>query len=260
VTNEAQSHALHPEDLTLYAMGALDAPELARISKHVEGCAECRTEVQRINGEMALLALAASPQADPPVRLKQQLMAEVIKYADSTPTHARWNWAFAMAGVFGLVFLAVAIGEWRLIRELRAQNAQLRTSLAAQEKESEESRMFVETMKAPDAMRVSLWTTNARPQPQAHTVYSRHMACVILMANDLQPLQPGKMYQLWLIPMSGAKPIPAGMFKPDARGNAQMLHMGLPSGLEAKGFAVTIEPAEGSASPTGTPVLQGVES
>jgi anti-sigma-K factor RskA len=65
-----------------------------------------------------------------------------------------------------------------------------------------------------------------------------------------------KAYELWLIPTSGA-PIPAGVFKPDAHGSATVVNPPLPSGVEAKAFAITIEPESGSTTPTMPIVMLG---
>jgi anti-sigma-K factor RskA len=54
---------------------------------------------------------------------------------------------------------------------------------------------------------------------------------------------------LWLIPKPGW-PIPAGVYKPNERGNAIVIHPPLPAGVEAKSFAITIEPENGSSVPT----------
>ena len=75
----------------------------------------------------------------------------------------------------------------------------------------------------------------------------------MLVASNLAPVPPGKMYELWLIPMQGA-PMPAGMFKPDEHGNAMMMDHVMPEGVVAKAFAVTLEDEAGSDKPT-SPIL-----
>jgi hypothetical protein len=50
------------------------------------------------------------------------------------------------------------------------------------------------------------------------------------------------------------------MFKPDARGSAMVINPPLPAGVEAKTFAVTIEPEQGSTTPTMPLVMMGVGS
>jgi len=56
--------------------------------------------------------------------------------------------------------------------------------------------------------------------------------------------------------MQGA-PIPSGVFKPDARGGAVLINPPLPAGVEAKAFAITIEPEQGSTTPTMPIIMMG---
>jgi anti-sigma-K factor RskA len=79
----------------------------------------------------------------------------------------------------------------------------------------------------------------------------------VFLASNFAPLPPEKAYELWLLPTSGAAPIPVGVFKPDALGSASVLMPSLPKGLQAKAFAITIEPETGSTSPTMPIVLAG---
>jgi len=48
--------------------------------------------------------------------------------------------------------------------------------------------------------------------------------------NGMPGLPPGKVYELWLIPMSGASPMPAGTFMPDEKGGAIMMDHAMPAG------------------------------
>ena len=76
----------------------------------------------------------------------------------------------------------------------------------------------------------------------------------MLIAGSLTPLQPGRTYQMWIIP-KGRAPVPAGLFKPDAQGN--VIHtFGTQVDIAATGaMAVSDEPEAGSAAPTTTPFL-----
>jgi anti-sigma-K factor RskA len=67
-------------------------------------------------------------------------------------------------------------------------------------------------------------------------------------ADILLPLPAGKAYELWLLPKQG-DPIPAGVFKPNAHGEANLVNPPLRAGLEAKGFAITIKPEMGAITP-----------
>jgi anti-sigma-K factor RskA len=95
------------------------------------------------------------------------------------------------------------------------------------------------------------------PQPQGKAIYVRNRSSLIFLAGNMPPLPPQKAYELWLIPTKGA-PIPAGVFKPDARGSATVIEPPLPAGVEAKTFAITVEPEQGSSTPTMPIVMMGV--
>jgi anti-sigma-K factor RskA len=90
-------------------------------------------------------------------------------------------------------------------------------------------------------------------------IYSRDRSGLVFVANNLQPVPAQKAYELWLIPTQGA-PIPAGVFRPDSRGTAMVMNPMLPAGVEAKAFAITIEPEQGSSAPTSEIIMMGTGS
>jgi anti-sigma-K factor RskA len=252
-------HEVHAEDLTLYVLGSAEGPELARISKHLEHCGSCRLDVQKLNADLGAFAMAAAPDAEPSAHVKERLLTHINRSEKREAMHRAWNWSFAFrVAVVSLLAVAAIIG-WQNLESVRRDNARLQQELAQERTQSAQAKAIAEVIKAPDAMKLTLVAVNAKPQPMAHAIYSRDKASVFLMVNNLAPLGPGKMYELWLLPKWG-KPVPAGMFQADASWHAQMLHEGLPSGMEAKGFAITIEPAEGSLAPSGQPVLMGTAS
>ena len=121
------------------------------------------------------------------------------------------------------------------------------------------ARQVLETMTDSSAMRVTLTTKGqATPLPTGRATYVANKGTLIFLASNLEPLQPGKTYELWLIPAAeGQNSIPAGTFRPDGRGNASVIMPPLPKGVEAKAFGVTVEDEGGSATPTLPIVLAG---
>ena len=121
------------------------------------------------------------------------------------------------------------------------------------------ARQVLETMTDSSAMRVTLTTKGVTaPLPTGRATYVASKGTLIFLASNLQPLQPAKTYELWLIPVGeGQNPIPAGTFHPDAHGNASVIMPPLPKGIEAKAFGVTIEDEGGSATPTQPIILAG---
>jgi len=120
------------------------------------------------------------------------------------------------------------------------------------------ARQVMDTMTDSSAMRVTLTKGKTALAPQGKATYVASRGALIFLASNLEQLQPGKTYELWLIPAAaGGSPLPAGTFRPDERGNASVIMPPLPKGVEAKAFGVTVEDEGGSATPTQPIILAG---
>ncbi|MGH9636529.1 MAG: anti-sigma factor [Candidatus Angelobacter sp.] len=258
------AHLQFVEALALYAMGVLDNPQdLAALEAHMGTCGDCRRELEALRGDTALLALSATgPQ--PPARSRQRLLNAVAaepraerrnpqRYAVG---RLRRRWA-TLAPVTVMLMLAVfSILLWRDLRNTRrilnqthAKLEQVQSDLARTNTELAEAKMVRDLLHAPDAWPLTLVSRKTPPQPQIKTVYSKQQGALLLMASNLTPLPEDKIYQLWLLPADGSAPMSAGWFKPDSKGNGMMFHK-MSAGIIAKGFAVTVENAGGSQTPT----------
>jgi anti-sigma-K factor RskA len=248
-------HEQFAEDLALYALGSLPAEERSAVEKHLESCADCGLELQRLYGDSALMALSAMGPK-PPQRSRERLLAAVgrePRFAAVRQPRKWWRlapWALAAA-------LAIfAVGLWLQSEGLRRQVAGLADTSTQQRAQLEQARQIVETLTAKDAMRVTLVAGKTPPQPQGKAIYVPEKSRLIFFASNMPKLPPQKSYELWLIPMSGA-PIPAGVFMADTHGSATVINPPIPPGTTAKAFAITVEPEGGSATPTMPIVMIG---
>jgi len=250
------AHEQFADDLALLALGALQADERVTLEKHLEECSSCRRELERLRGDMALLALSASGAA-PPRRSRERLLKAIAKEprAQKTPARARSMWAF-LPWLATVALLLVAGLFWQQSDRLAQQVARLQDQSAQQQAQLERAREVVSTLTSTDALRVTLVAAQTPPQPQGKAIYVKDRSSLIFLASNMPALPPQKAYELWLIPTNGA-PIPAGVFKPDARGSATVIEPTLPAGVEAKAFAITIEPEQGSSTPTMPIVMMG---
>ena len=249
-------HEQFADDLSLYALGALQGDERQAVEKHLEECSPCRQELEKLQGDLALLALSASGPR-PPARSRDRLMAAIAKEPRRTQVHrARGTWWNALG--WGVALAAIVIGV--LLRQqnsdLRRRVADLETSSSKQDRQLLEARQLLATLTSPDAEHFTLVAGKTPPQPQGKAIYVRSSGTLVFLASGLPAIPPQKVYELWLIPTSGA-PIPAGLFQPDAHGAAAVIHPPLPVGVEAKAFAITIEPEAGSSAPTSQPIMVG---
>jgi anti-sigma-K factor RskA len=256
-------HEKFADDLPLLALGALEGPARDAVEAHARSCDQCSRELHRLNADLSMLALT-TPLQQPPDRAKTRLMTAIAKEPKtvaitSTPQRARW-WM--------LIPTAVSVGLLILVFALAMQNRMMHRELTAATRDSVQARdqaaravdmMRMLTGYDSDAVRVTLVATNAKPQPTGRAVYSPKTGRLVLLASNFAPVPQDKAYQLWLIPQQGA-PIPAGVFKPDAKGTATMMLPSMPKDVQTKAFAITIEPAGGSATPTMPIMLMGQSS
>jgi anti-sigma-K factor RskA len=285
------------EDLALFAMQLLPLEEMAEIAAYVERSADARRELAEIQGDLAVYAHTVemqSPSAEARERLMKQVgrekkaipidrSAETAATASSSATVAA-NEGFGRAagsiysteeeppkrGFAGRVLpwvgwavaagLAVAAGDLYKEREtLRGAVTEQTSRIYHLTADAATARQVLDAMTDSSALRVTLNVKGAPPAaPQGRATYIASKGTLIFLATNLEPLQPSKTYELWLIPAgAGQNPIPAGTFRPDALGNASVIMPPLPKGVEAKAFGVTVEDEGGATTPTLPIILVG---
>jgi hypothetical protein len=256
------------EDLILYAMQALSEGESAAVRAHLEDCEACRADLAELTGDLALVALSVEQHPVPegarerfmnrieaaPNEEQEWLGAPVVAIDTIRPTRGASVWVPWMA-VAAMLLVTALLGM--RIRSLNDDLRRQSDALSIQAAANSHAQEVLQLLTAPTAKRVTLTTSKAKPAPTARAVYLAESGGLILQANDLDQLAAGKTYELWVIPANGQAPIPAGLFKPDAAGSASVVLPPLPKGVPAKAFGVTIEKAEGSATPTAPIVLVG---
>jgi len=253
-------HEQYAEDLALHALNALEGDAWASLEKHLESCSGCRQELEQLRGDSVLLAMStAGPK--PPQRSRQRLLEAVAKEPrglSAAQPRPGFNWWAAFGWAAAVAMLVVVIQLRRQNAGLQESVSQLGSLIGKQTIELENARRVAEAITAPDALRVELVAAKAPPVPRGKAFYLRNRNSLVFVASNLAPLPADKIYELWLFPKSGGAPIPAGMFKPDANGSASVVNPRLPAGVEAKAFAVTLEPESGSHdAPRGTAVMAG---
>jgi len=167
-----------------------------------------------------------------------------------------WAVAAGAAVVAGLQFQQRKQAE----QNLTAETSQLDEMTA----QTAQAKQLMDALTNKQAMQVSMHvplTARQQPKldPEGHATYVSEKGSLVFVASHLDPLDPLKTYELWLLPAeAGQAPIPAGLFKPDANGNASLVMPELPKGVTAKGFGVTVENDGGSKTPTAPIVLAGM--
>jgi len=228
----------------LYALGVLEEEERAEISQHLaSGCAVCLNAVKRAAIQNAEVLATMTPDSAPPRRLEARLRGGV-------GTRARgWTWAAWVAAAACLVAMTWSgLRSWRIARELEATRREVqRTDL-----ELARVRAVLDVLNAPETRAVSFG--EEKQAPPRGSVFVNPQRGVVLIASRLPQLAPGLVYEMWVIPKTGA-PKPAGLFRATEAGTAIHTLQG-PLDLASTGaVAVTVEPDKGSSAPTSKPII-----
>lgn len=227
----------------LYALGLAEGEEKMEIAQHLaDGCQACRRGVHQALALNSLM-LGQVDDVKPRARLKRRVMAAI------GVRHRSWTWAAALAAACMLV-VALWLGEQE--RERTAQLADARRELLEVSADRDHMAAALRMLDQPDTILVGFG--KGQPAPPKGNVFVNGRSGVLLIASNLPALQPGRLFEMWVIPKGGA-PRPAGMFQPSANGMGFNLLAG-PLDLASVGtIAVTVEPEAGSPAPTTTPIL-----
>jgi hypothetical protein len=280
------------DDLYLFALQLLPDADMKNAAVHLKECAVCRTQLGEIQGDLVTYALTAESQT-PPSQARERLLRQVAEEKKVIPVNpveqqiepilyprnsrmyqmdapeereprrlapvlawVGWGVAACLAVVAGM-----QLDQRKMVeQDLSVATAQLSQSVAQSERATE----VMQTLNDASAVQVALHVplnAGAVPKldPEAHATYVPETGALVFVADHLDPLQAQKTYELWLLPAeAGQAPIPAGLFKPDANGNASVVMPVLPKGVTAKGFGVTVENEGGSKTPTAPIVLAGM--
>jgi hypothetical protein len=275
------------DDQLLFALQLLPEAEMIAALDHLLTCEDCRKQVAWIQGDLASYALTAEVQPSPDAA-RERLMRAISKEKRMAPkpaavvaaagaptnTPARRDNIFSVedapvkrkmgfAGWAGWAVAAAAIGaaglQYQQTQGFQHELAESSAELSRVSEDASKASLVLQTLTDSKAKQVALTLPSSTPAlPEGHASYLGSMGSLVFVANHLTQLEPGKTYELWLIPSGkGAKPIPAGPFNPDSQGHAMKLLASLPKNVDVAAMGVTVEPEGGSQAPTSPILLLG---
>jgi anti-sigma-K factor RskA len=251
------------EQIEPFALGSLDAGECAEIRAHLasgcDGCTRAMDEARWLVSQLACLAPDAQPSAMLKSRLLQAVRADAAqaKSVTSRPV-SFWMWA----GVAALVVLSV-YSAWdarRLQKQVAALNAQTTDEL--QKRRQLVNQLVLAEREAiiltdPASVQIAM-PCPEKDMPELRAYWHSKLGIVVTGAK-VPPPAGNWTLQLWLVPkQAGAKPLSAGMIRPDASGKYVLMVANPPDTMAGtKLLAITEEPDGGSPQPTTTPKWVG---
>jgi len=265
-----------------YALGALEGAELAAVEEHLaRQCPTCAPSVAQARTLVANLSYLAPP-AEPPADLRRKLLAAIaaepagnvagaaaaartVRGVDAVakgraraPERAwipAWAWVAAAALVLFAGYTTFQMRQFsREVAVLERQGAQEQQRSRALDSERERYLQALNIIGATATRRLQL-KPGKTAMPPVSAYWNPGMG-LVLAADKMPEMPPGRTLQLWVVPQQGA-PISVGIFRPNAAGQVLMV---MPPGnamLMAKALAISDEPAGGSPQPTSTPEWVG---
>ena len=234
------THAEMDELYELYALGVLEPESKSEIDVHLhdrcEYCLERITDGFRFSAALAGIA----EQKQPPSRLRTRVLATV------TPVRQGRQWVPVMAALTAACVCLLAISLWSW-----AQVGRTREQLAALREERNQLRAALEMMGRSDTRTVQFGRNENAPHGR---VFMNGRGGLVFVASQLPQVASDRTLELWVIPRTGA-PRPAGLFRPNAKGDSVNVSSVAAEPAETKAVAVSVEPREGSSAPTTTPIL-----
>ena len=246
-------HQDYKEMIPARALSALDAAEERVLNEHLDNCSECRKELEELQSTAAALAVVADP-VEPSPEVRERILGEVRKDLSGSNvvplrSTSRNVWSsFGSLGAIAAVVLFVALLVGLFV--LWQQNRAIREELASKND-------FIQLVNTPGARVSELKGIDLGAGATAKLAHDA-AGHAILMASKLPKVPAGKAYQLWFI-APNKPPVPGKTFVPDSTGNAVLKDEMAGAALDAKVFAITVEPASGVSAPTGPIYLRSLE-
>lgn len=223
----------------LYALGLLDGDEKQEMDAHLRrGCVTCRQSLSDAQAINAVL-LSSVPVVEPSSRLKRRLMASMGVQPMG------WTWAAALAAACLLI-----VALWLSDQERRRASELAQTRGEMMQVVSQRDRVLqaLSFLNQPETRQVGF-----AKGPRGN-VFLNPTRGVLLISSNLPRLDPGRAFEMWVIPKGGA-PRPAGLFTANPDGTAVHILAGAVDMASIGAIAVTVEPEAGSPGPTSTPII-----
>ena len=234
-----------------YALDAISDTEREEFERHLQHCPACEAEVRGMRETAARLALACA--VTPPARMEQQVLAATYRTrqlpplsADrprralsrrrALPRRASSRSAFPRGAVTRRVAVLAAAASVAVAAALGI------TQLSAQHQlDQARATAIARVVTAPDA---HVATARTSVGGSVTVVTSAALREAVVSASGMASLPSSRVYQVWVMSPSGARS--AGLMH-----GSSLLASAVRPGDR---IGITVEPADGTARPTTTPV------
>jgi anti-sigma-K factor RskA len=232
-------HAPHLENIPAYAIGALDAEDVAALEAHLRTCDSCRAELAEYRTLSGSLLMAIPPK-QPPAALRKRLQSRLPRA--QKPARPQWNWSFSRLAVGASLVLLLAMNLYSILQMRAFQQEQTRLS-----RQVRIGQTVMSMLSYPATERLPIDSEKV----VGSVLVDKERDIVALIVWNMPELTQDQTYQVWLIDPQGGR-TSAGTFSAETE-QPYTTKIVYPeqSLTEFTGVGVTVEPASGSDQPTG---------
>ncbi len=239
-------HSTFRENLSAYALGALEGDDLRALEVHLQICNSCRAELVQYRAISDGL-LTALPPRPPSAALRKRLQSQLPSAQKQTQPRFRFAWSFGRLALGGVLALLLLMNAFSFLQMRQIQKQQ--ETLAQQVRTSQ----FALSMLAyPNTQAIPIAADNL----SGSVLLDRERNTAALVMWHLPELSETQTYQAWLIQPDGQR-VSAGVFRPQADKSYTTKPVYPKQDLSKfVGIGVTVEPAGGSEQPTGQRIFK----
>ena len=255
--------------LEAYILGALSAKEAAQVEMDIAANPELAEEIAAIEATMRLFADKLA--IEPPAHTKEKIWAalqfatndrrghdnqtgapKIIPFQPEYRKPMKWQYAAIWAGLVGSLLLNVVLWNKtnRRIQDNIALVAEMNDMKAGQRQLADVVTDYQKNkaMMADTGMQTIVMHTMQPGHPMAATLYwSKNKGEAYVSIDGLPAPPKGMQYQLWV--MENGKPVDMGVL-PDSMANTPAMQKVSKSVTDGQAFAISLEKAGGSPTPT----------
>ena len=237
-------HTPHIENIPAYAIGALDAGDVAALEYHLQSCPSCRTELAEYRS-LSESMLTATPPIQPPAALRKRLQSQL----PGAQKPARPKLSFSFNGLaLGLTVIALLVLNFASFMQMR----QIQDQQAALSNQFENAQAALAMLSSPDVIMLPIREGTV----SGTLLLDRERNQAVLVTQDLPTLSENQIYQIWLVKPDGGRDS-AGLFRPESGQSYTTQTISTSQPFSAYlAIGVTVEPAGGSIAPTGERVFK----
>jgi anti-sigma-K factor RskA len=237
-------HVPFRENIPAYALGALDAVDIAALEAHLQTCASCRDELAAYRATSDSLLMALPPQK-PSAALRRRLQRRLPSAQKAMRPRLNWSIGRVAVGIAVVLMLALNVFSISQVRALQRQQTQLMDQM-------QKGQMALAMLSYSKTQTLPINAENVTGSVLLDIEYNN----AVLILRGLPSITDDQTYQIWLIAPNEER-TNAGLLRPQI--DQPFISEAIYATQDLANFVgigMTVEPAGGSDHPTGPQVFR----